>query len=71
MHGYDNDDDNMKALFLGVGPVFSKFPGQVIPSFENVEVFNLVTQILNITETAPPNNGTVETMEMFKYYLNI
>lgn len=70
-HGYDNEDENMRALFMGVGPVFSKFPGQVIPSFSNTEVFNLLTTILNITENAPPNNGTIETMNMFKYYLNI
>ncbi|KAG4095309.1 phosphodiesterase I [Neocallimastix lanati (nom. inval.)] len=70
-HGYDNEDKSMRAFFLGVGPVFSKFPGQVIPSFNNVEIFNLITHILNIGETAPPNNGTVEAMEMFKYYLNI
>jgi len=70
MHGYDNEEENMRAFFLGVGPIFSKFPGQVIPPFNNVEIYNLVSTILNITEI-PPNNGTVETMEMFKYYLNI
>ncbi|ORX60066.1 Phosphodiest-domain-containing protein [Piromyces finnis] len=71
MHGYDNEDDNMNAFFLGIGPVFSKYPGQTIPSFNNVEIFNLITTILNITENVSPNNGTVETMEMFTYYLNL
>jgi len=71
MHGYDNEDEAMKAFFLGVGPAFSKYPGQTIPSFNNVEIFNLITTMLNITENASPNNGTEETMEMFKYYLNL
>ncbi|ORX81796.1 Phosphodiest-domain-containing protein [Anaeromyces robustus] len=71
MHGYDNDDVNMRSLFLGVGPVFSKYPGQTLPSFNNVEVYNLVAKILNITDTLPPNNGTAEAMDMFKYYLNL
>ncbi|KAL2321389.1 hypothetical protein Fmac_030358 [Flemingia macrophylla] len=53
-HGYDNAFFSMRTIFIGHGPRFAK--GRKIPSFENVQIYNLVTSILNIQ--AAPNNGS-------------
>ncbi|PIN25137.1 Type I phosphodiesterase/nucleotide pyrophosphatase [Handroanthus impetiginosus] len=54
-HGYDNAFFSMRSIFVGHGPKFGR--GRKVPSFENVEIYNLVTTILNIH--GAPNNGTV------------
>ncbi|CBI27921.3 unnamed protein product, partial [Vitis vinifera] len=53
-HGYDNAFFSMRTIFIGHGPEFAR--GQKIPSFENVQIYNLVTSILKIQ--GAPNNGT-------------
>ncbi|CAJ2676349.1 unnamed protein product [Trifolium pratense] len=53
-HGYDNSFFSMRSIFIGHGPQFAR--GKKIPSFENVEIYNLVTSILNIK--GAPNNGS-------------
>ncbi|KAL9330076.1 hypothetical protein ACSQ67_005079 [Phaseolus vulgaris] len=53
-HGYDNAVFSMRTIFIGHGPQFAR--GKKIPSFENVEIYNLVTSILKIKGTA--NNGS-------------
>ncbi|CAL1357841.1 unnamed protein product [Linum trigynum] len=53
-HGYDNAAFSMRTIFVGRGPKFGK--GVVVPSFENVELYNAVTSILGIS--GAPNNGT-------------
>ncbi|KAK7272770.1 hypothetical protein RJT34_29593 [Clitoria ternatea] len=53
-HGYDNAFFSMRTIFIGHGPQFAK--GRKIPSFENVQIYNLVTSILNIK--GAPNNGS-------------
>lgn len=53
-HGYDNAIFSMRTIFIGHGPHFRR--GRKVPSFENVEIYNLVTSILNIQ--GAPNNGT-------------
>ncbi|CAA0842082.1 Alkaline-phosphatase-like family protein [Striga hermonthica] len=52
-HGYDNAFFSMRTVFVGHGPRFGR--GKKVPSFENVEIYNLVTDILNIS--GAPNNG--------------
>ncbi len=54
-HGYDNDDPNMRALFVAHGPAFKR--GYVIPEFDNVDVYPLLTHILGIP--AAPNDGSI------------
>ncbi|KAF4371462.1 hypothetical protein F8388_001990 [Cannabis sativa] len=54
-HGYDNAIFSMRTIFVGHGPRFPR--GKKIPSFENVQIYNLVTSILNIH--GAPNNGSV------------
>ncbi|KAG6740584.1 hypothetical protein POTOM_056039 [Populus tomentosa] len=54
-HGYDNALFSMRTIFIGHGPQFAR--GQKVPSFENVQIYNLVTSILNIQ--GAPNNGSL------------
>ncbi|GLT98666.1 hypothetical protein SLE2022_161610 [Rubroshorea leprosula] len=53
-HGYDNAIFSMRTIFIGHGPQFAR--GQKVPSFENVQIYNLVTSILKIQ--GAPNNGS-------------
>ncbi|XP_043963201.1 ectonucleotide pyrophosphatase/phosphodiesterase family member 1 isoform X1 [Gambusia affinis] len=53
-HGSDNLFTNMQAIFIGYGPGFkSKY---VAPTFENIELYNLMCDLLGIRPS--PNNGT-------------
>ena len=52
-HGYDNDDPKMRALFVAHGPAFRR--GLVVPEFDNVDVYPLLTRVLGIR--AAPNDG--------------
>lgn len=58
-HGYDNAFFSMRSIFIGHGPQFAR--GKKIPSFENVEIYNLVTSILKIK--GAPNNGSTSFAE--------
>lgn len=53
-HGYDNLLISMRSFFVAHGPRFAR--GRKIPSFQNVEVYNLVTAILDLE--GAPNNGS-------------
>lgn len=58
-HGYDNSFFSMRSIFIGHGPQFAR--GRKIPSFENVEIYNLITSILKIKGAA--NNGSTSFAE--------
>ncbi|EPS60440.1 hypothetical protein M569_14362, partial [Genlisea aurea] len=53
-HGYDNAFFSMRTLFVAHGPRLQR--GRKVPSFENVELYNLITAILDIQ--GAPNNGS-------------
>ncbi|XP_004422383.1 PREDICTED: ectonucleotide pyrophosphatase/phosphodiesterase family member 1 [Ceratotherium simum simum] len=53
-HGSDNLVSNMQALFIGYGPGFKH--GTKVDSFENIEVYNLMCDLLNLRPAS--NNGT-------------
>ncbi|KAJ8645053.1 hypothetical protein MRB53_006801 [Persea americana] len=53
-HGYDNAFFSMRSIFVAHGPQFAR--GRKVPSFENVEIYNLITSILEIK--GAPTNGT-------------
>ncbi|XP_045150244.1 ectonucleotide pyrophosphatase/phosphodiesterase family member 1 [Echinops telfairi] len=53
-HGSDNLFSNMQALFIGYGPGFKH--GVEVDSFENIEVYNLMCDLLNLEPAS--NNGT-------------
>jgi predicted AlkP superfamily pyrophosphatase or phosphodiesterase len=57
-HGYDNDDPNMRALFIAHGPAFKH--GLVVPEFDNVDVYPLLAKILHITPQA--NDGNLDAV---------
>ncbi|KAK6178834.1 hypothetical protein SNE40_011330 [Patella caerulea] len=52
--GYDNMIDSMSAFFVAHGPTFKE--GVEVEGFDNIELVNLISDIMNITPT--PNNGT-------------
>ncbi|XP_067027569.1 ectonucleotide pyrophosphatase/phosphodiesterase family member 3-like isoform X2 [Acropora muricata] len=53
-HGYDNLDVNMRALFVAHGPSFKK--GEVVESFQNNELYDMMAEILGLKPA--PNDGT-------------
>jgi len=57
-HGYDNDDPNMRALFVADGPAFKH--GLVVPEFDNVDIYPLLTRVLGIKPA--PNDGNFEVV---------
>ena len=53
MHGYDPADPLMGALFVAEGPAFRQ--GVVHPTFDNVDVYPLLTHLLGVKPE--PNDG--------------
>ena len=54
-HGFDNADPLMRALFIAHGPAFKH--GVRIPAFPNVDVYSLMTRILDLKPA--PNDGSL------------
>jgi len=52
-HGYDNQEESMRAVFLSHGPAFKD--GVTVEPFENIQLYNVMTDILGITPVA--NDG--------------
>ena len=62
-HGYDNMNSDMQGIFYAIGPAFKK--GYLQPSFENVNLYIIMTQVLQITPAL--NDGHIEKVkQMFK-----
>ena len=57
MHGYDHEHPLMRAIFVARGPAFPHEPNSRVPSFQNIEVYNIVCDSLGIKPH--PNNGTL------------
>lgn len=62
-HGYDYVDDNMKSIFIGYGSSFKQ--GYTGEEFSNIEIFNLMNRLLNITPSS--NNGTQHSLDHYLY----
>uniref|UniRef100_A0A914W5H8 Extracellular Endonuclease subunit A domain-containing protein n=1 Tax=Plectus sambesii TaxID=2011161 RepID=A0A914W5H8_9BILA len=58
-HGYDYLLASMHALFVGYGPSFKR--GYPAESFQNIEIFELVSDLLDFNYR-PPNNGTAGSL---------
>ncbi len=56
-HGYDNQLESMRAIFIAHGRQFRK--GEVAP-FENVQVYNIMTRLLGLKPA--PNDGNNEAV---------
>ncbi|KAJ8302299.1 hypothetical protein KUTeg_021286 [Tegillarca granosa] len=57
-HGYDNLDQEMGAIFVGIGPDFKVNYGA--KPFANVNLYQLMCHLLGLTPA--PNNGTWSTV---------
>lgn len=58
-HGFDNQLESMRALFIGRGPAFKR--GQIVEPFANVDVYNVMTKILQLKPA--PNDGNPATVK--------
>jgi predicted AlkP superfamily pyrophosphatase or phosphodiesterase len=58
-HGYDNQLRSMHALFIASGPAFKS--GIMTPPFENVNIYPLISHILNI-DPYPDVDGDLENI---------
>jgi hypothetical protein len=56
IHGYDNDNELMRSLFVARGPGFNY--GYDVKPFDNIEVYGIMTNLLGIKGI--PNNGTLK-----------
>ncbi|ODV76665.1 putative nucleotide pyrophosphatase precursor [Suhomyces tanzawaensis NRRL Y-17324] len=61
VHGYNNTELLMRAIFLGTGPYFQQrlSKGKKVLPFANTEVYNLICDTLDLTPA--PNNGSDTT----------
>lgn len=57
-HGYDNDEPAMRAMFVAHGPAFRR--GLIVPQFDNVDIYPLLTRILGIRPA--PNDGDIDAV---------
>lgn len=58
-HGYDNADPQMRALFVAHGPAFKR--GLIVPEFDNVDIYPLLTKILGIRPA--PHDGDFDVVK--------
>jgi len=58
-HGYDPTQADMHAFFLAYGPAFKS--GIAVPKFENIQLYNLMTAILNVEPAE--NDGDIELVK--------
>ncbi|KAI8928001.1 alkaline-phosphatase-like protein [Entophlyctis helioformis] len=65
MHGYNNSDAEMQALFLAHGSAFKRpLDGTArIPSFANTEVYQMLAKLIGVE--AAPNNGSRAWLDAF------
>jgi len=59
-HGFDNQLESMRALFIGHGTAFKK--GQVVEPFANVDLYNVMAKILKLKPA--PNDGNKATVKV-------
>ena len=57
-HGYDHTLESMKGVFVADGPSFKD--GAVVPSFQNIHLYALMSHILGLAPA--PNDGTIDSV---------
>lgn len=60
-HGYDPADRNMHALFVAAGPELRQ--GAIVPTLENVHLYEFLCKILKVTPA--PNDGDPTATALF------
>lgn len=55
----------MSAIFIAGGPVAKGINGRVLSPFPNVNAYNLIAKILDVSPR--PNNGSVDFLENFNF----
>ncbi|MCH7611976.1 MAG: alkaline phosphatase family protein [Candidatus Marinimicrobia bacterium] len=63
-HGYDNELRSMHAIFLADGPAFKD--GYKRPTFENIHVYPLITEILGLTSYEMIDGRLEEVQDLLK-----
>ncbi len=58
-HGYDNELESMRAIFIAHGAAFKK--RSLIEPFESIHIYNIMTRILGLTPA--PNDGNDSAAE--------
>jgi len=69
LHGYENTEEDMKAIFLAKGPSFQKKVNFTLEPFANTELYDVMCRILKIKPA--PNNSTANGRALFDKVLNI
>ncbi|KAI0464849.1 hypothetical protein LJB42_000060 [Komagataella kurtzmanii] len=64
VHGYNNTEVLMRAIFLGVGPYFTEtLQGSLkVNPFPNIELYNIICNTFNIKPA--PNNGSLDIISL-------
>lgn len=61
VHGYDNQEPSMRALFIASGPAFKR--NYTAVPFENVDLYPLLSHVVGLAEpgtaAARPTNGSM------------
>jgi predicted AlkP superfamily pyrophosphatase or phosphodiesterase len=55
-HGFDNDLESMRAIFIADGPSFRG--GSRLPVFQNIDVYSLLAELLHLKPAA--NDGKLK-----------
>jgi len=56
-HGFDNDLESMRAIFIAAGPAFRG--GSRLPAFQNIHIYSLLADLLHLKPAATDGDLTV------------
>ncbi|XP_060854448.1 ectonucleotide pyrophosphatase/phosphodiesterase family member 5-like isoform X1 [Rhopalosiphum padi] len=60
-HGYDNEEPQMRAIFMASGPAFKK--NYTAQPFNNVDLYSLICRIASLNEPHRRPDGTIKGVE--------
>lgn len=61
VHGYDNEEPQMRTIFMASGPAFKKSYSAM--QFDNVDLYPLICRIEGLTEPSRRIDGTMQGVE--------
>lgn len=62
VHGYDNEEQSMHAIFMAIGPLFATH--QKLPPFNTVDLYDLFCIILQINCTQSQGANRMDVWKM-------